>query len=406
MHRSLTTLACLLLFSHVAGAENAIADDDFALPREQVEAGWIRLFDGHTLFGWKANNDPADGGVDWRVEEGTIVAERGKPGLLVTTVPFADYELSCDYRLVEGGNSGIFLRTTFEPIDASRDCYELNMCDAHPKFPTGSLVGRKAVAEKLDGEGEWKTYHVRCSGPRITVRLDGREILDFIDRSENARASGYIGLQKNVGRIEFKNVRLRPLGTKPLFDGKTLEGWRVVPGSKSRFTAVDGTIHVADGPGFLETAGQYGDFVLQFDARTNGRYLNSGVFFRAMKGTQQAPSHGYEVQIHNGYRDADPTQPMDFGTGAIFRRQKARRVVSQDNEWFTVTLIAHGPRFATWVNGYQQCDWLDERPPSENPREGLRLAPGHISLQGHDPTTDLAFRNLRLFEWPRMEETR
>ena len=46
-------------------------------------------------------------------------------------------------------------------------------------------------------------------------------------------------------------------------------------------------------------------------------------------------------------------------------------------------------------------DWTDERPENENPREGRRVAAGHLSLQGHDPTTDLAFRNLRLVETPK-----
>jgi hypothetical protein len=41
-------------------------------------------------------------------------------------------------------------------------------------------------------------------------------------------------------------------------------------------------------------------------------------------------------------------------------------------------------------------DWTDERPPHGNPREGLRTEPGALSIQGHDPTTDLMFRNIRL----------
>ena len=108
--------------------------------------------------------------------------------------------------------------------------------------------------------------------------------------------------------------------------------------------------------------------------------------------------NGYESQIHNGLKDGDPEQPADFGTGAIFRRQPARRIVARDREWFTQTLIATGPHFATWVNGYQVCDWTDSRPPHENPRNGLRLDGGTLILQGHDPSTDLLFRNLEAAE--------
>ena len=42
----------------------------------------------------------------------------------------------------------------------------------------------------------------------------------------------------------------------------------------------------------------------------------------------------------------------------------------------------------------------DDRAPDENPRRGLRTEPGHISLQGHDPTTNLDFRDLRVAEYP------
>jgi len=55
---------------------------------------------------------------------------------------------------------------------------------------------------------------------------------------------------------------------------------------------------------------------------------------------------------------------------------------------------------ATWVNGIQQVDWYDNRPPSDNPRTGCRREAGHISIQGHDPTTNLSFRNIRIAELP------
>ena len=60
---------------------------------------------------------------------------------------------------------------------------------------------------------------------------------------------------------------------------------------------------------------------------------------------------------------------------------------------------------AVWVNGYQVSDWTDERSPHENAREGFRAGPGVIAIQGHDPTTNLLFRNLRIVELPRGERS-
>ena len=73
----------------------------------------------------------------------------------------------------------------------------------------------------------------------------------------------------------------------------------------------------------------------------------------------------------------------------------ARLVVSNDLEWFHQTVIADGPRIACWVNGYPVTAWTDERQPDPNPRNGLRLDAGTLQIQGHDPTTNLSFRNIR-----------
>jgi hypothetical protein len=59
---------------------------------------------------------------------------------------------------------------------------------------------------------------------------------------------------------------------------------------------------------------------------------------------------------------------------------------------------------AVWVNGYQVTDWTDTRAPDENPRRGRRLEAGTLIIQGHDPTTDLSFRNMRIAELPERQE--
>lgn len=199
---------------------------------------------------------------------------------------------------------------------------------------------------------------------------------------------------------EYKGVTFTPTGLKPLFNGKDLSGWKVFKDEKrekSKFEVTKaGEIHLTNGPGDLQTEGKYADFVLQLEFKTNGDGLNSGVFFRCIPDQYQ---NGYECQINNAAKNGDKNTPADGGTGAIYRRQAARKIVANDREWTHLTLIARGPTFATWVNGYPVCVWTDERAKDENPRKGLRLAAGHLSIQGHDPTTDLLFRNIRLAEF-------
>ena len=403
-----TTVATEVQVAHAATEKKAATPTPAAkmptvwLSPEEVQEGWVQLFDGQSLFGWKPNNE-----VDWHVtEDGLIEASQGKPGLLLTTVPFADYEFRCEYWIEKAANSGVFLRTVEQPKNPSVDCYELNMWDAAPEFKTASLVGRVKPKKEVTGEEVWKTLHVVCDGNRITAKFDGEEVLDFTDDTPNLCRNGFIGLQKNAGKVRFRNVALKPLGTKPLFNGMDLNGWHVVPGSKSTFSVNEGAIVAKNGQGFLESDAAFADFALQFEAKTNGDGLNSGVFFRLIPGSEKAPSNGYEFQIQNAIVGGDRTKPKDAGTGAIFRRSQARWVVSNDREWFTATLVAYGPRFAGWVNGLQVTDWEDTRKPDANPRNGQKLEAGPISLQGHDPTTDLEFRNIRAGSYPATTATK
>lgn len=375
--------------------EEPSSDGHNRLTADEMAQGWLRLFDGHTLFGWTPNSE-----TKWQVDNGVIAADGDAKGLLVTTTRWANYELRCDFRVAAGGNSGVFLRTPLSPKSPVTDCYELNICDTHPEFKSASLVGRAQPTEAVTADGEWHTFFVTVDGPKVTVQFDGKTVLTYDDTTEKPLTSGFIGLQMNGGKAEFRNVFLRPLGLTPLFDGTSLTGWKTVPGSQGKFEVEEGTIRGTGGRGFIETETTAANFVLQFDAITHGDALNSGVFFRAQPGTENAPSNGYEFQIQSGIKNNDRNQPADFGTGAIFRRVSARRVVSSDREWFTATLVADGSHFTTWVNGIPVVDWTDTRPANDNPREGLRLKAGHLSLQGHDPTTNLQFRNLKLVELP------
>jgi hypothetical protein len=382
---------CLIAGRGFQGAAAPAATGPNTLTAEEVADGWLLLFDGQTLFGWKAANE-----ANWAVADGVISASEGTPGVLLTTSQFGNYVLKVDFRAAPGTNSGVFLRTCPAPTinDLTTRCYELNIGSSQiSKFPTGSLVQRQRVEGDPTGT-DWQTFEVTADGGHFVVKLDGREVLDYTDPKPLGR--GYIGLQFASGKIEFRNIKLKPLGLKSMFNGKNFVGWKTYPEMKSRFTVTpEGWINVKDGRGQLESEGQYADFTMQLDVFSNGKELNSGVFFRCIPGETM---NGYECQIQNGYLDGDRTKPKDCGTGGIFRRQDARKVVSNDFEWFTMTIHADDSHVATWVNGYPVADWRDARAPHANPRKGLRLEAGTIMLQGHDPTTDLSFRNLRIGE--------
>src|SRR5215216_3460140 len=144
---------------------------------------------------------------------------------------------------------------------------------------------------------------------------------------------GWIGLQSREGAVAFRNVRLKPMGLQPLFNGRDLDGWNKERAEKCQFQVTGrGELHLSNGPGQIETVRDYTNFVLQLECKVNGKALNSGVFFRTLRKARWA---GYESQIQNSFVDGDRTKPKDFGTGGIYRRQPARRVVADDFKWFS-----------------------------------------------------------------------
>ncbi|MCA9068904.1 MAG: DUF1080 domain-containing protein [Planctomycetaceae bacterium] len=200
--------------------------------------------------------------------------------------------------------------------------------------------------------------------------------------------------------VQVKSLCIRPLGLEPVFNGKNLEGWKVLPhprrpkDQQTNWRVENGAIIAEGGPGALQLEGpQFRDFVMQIKVRTREKLINGGVFVRAISDDFM---NGYEAQIFNACYQQDPNKPARYSTGAIDDRQLARKLVSRDEKPFVMSIIADGPHLATWVNGVQMTDWTDDREPHENPRQGKREKPGAIQLQAHDPQTKVEFHQIRI----------
>jgi hypothetical protein len=338
MRCCLTLLAILA----VGAARAADAPKANTLTPQEIADGWILPFDGETTFGWRTAGPVT-------VKDGVLVLGGPMKATIRTLTEFGCCEYTVDY-------------------SSDSDVNELVKIGFPP--------------DRFDGS----------SGKKVGLRIEGKK--------RDAVAQPLTVEVPAGARMGIRSIKIRPTDLAPIFNGKDLTGWKRFTANekqaKSEFTVTpEGWINVKNGPGDLQTEKQWADFVFQGECISNGKALNSGVFFRCIPGQYQ---NGYEYQIQNGFKDNDRTKPADFGTGAIYRRVPARKVVPNDHEWFTMTLIAHGSHIATWVNGYQTVDWTDTRPENDNARNGCKLGAGPISLQGHDKTTDLSFRNLRIAE--------
>lgn len=389
MRRAILTFCLCAIIAVPCQAQGDKRKPNTLTPKE-IADGWILLFDGETTFGWRSGGYGK--GSQFKVDDGCL--DFSKLAFARCTTAFQSCEMAFECRCTAQNGHGSF--TVWEsPNDRGSG--------VSASFP---------VPQKI-----WTSVQIRVENKTIDSVIAGNKgSRDWRDGGTPCLQVGQTFGKNGDGSIQVRNIKLRPLNTKSLFNGKDLAGWTVFPKRKSQFAVVDGAINVKDGPGDLQTTGKYQDFVLQLDCISNGKHLNSGIFFRCRENEYQ---NGYEAQIHNGFTDTPKKYPIeeydpktnkligkkemsfnavDFGTGAIYRRMPARKQMSKDNEWFAMTIAAHGNHFATWVNGVQVTDWYDHRPPSDNARTGYRKEGGHISIQGHDPTTNLSFKNFRISE--------
>jgi hypothetical protein len=223
---------------------------------------------------------------------------------------------------------------------------------AEARLIDGRLVGGTSTSElgdcKVRGDVE-RGGTLFVGGKSVTIEA-GRLMI---------ASTGRRGPVRLDNRVVVRSLTVRPLGLRTLFDGRRLDGCTRVnppkarPGTGPTWAIDEGMLHAKGGPGAMELPGTYADFTLQVAVRTRGRHSNGDVIFRNPPGTCMM---GYEVQIYNRCEGDDPARPAVYATGAIDDRQYARRLVSRDGEPFVMTVVAHGPHIATWVNGVQVTD--------------------------------------------------
>jgi hypothetical protein len=175
----------------------------------QTGEGWIQLFDGKTLDGWTPMNDE----VNWRVEDGAIVADKktgkGNPSL-VSKGSYKDFQIYAEFWVSEDANSGIYFRCTDPKNISSRSSYEANIYDTRPdpSYGTGAIVQVAPANPTLKAGGKWNTFEITARGPLMSVVLNGVKTAEGKDEKFG---SGPIGLQYGAGVVKFRKVAVKPL---------------------------------------------------------------------------------------------------------------------------------------------------------------------------------------------------
>ncbi len=409
------------------------------LPPADAE-GFISLFNGADLTGWMGSTD------GYAVEDGAMVCLEKGGGTLLTMHRFSDFILHFDFRMPKGANNGLAIRAPAQGNPAyvgmelqiiDNDGYhEVHNYTLQPWQVHGSIYGCvPAKTGALKPCGEWNHQEVHAVGSRITVILNGQTILDadvdtLTETADGAglekhpglkRRTGHIGWLGHGARVEFKNIRIKPLepytqgphntpppGFTALFNGKDLTGWKGLVATdnpekraalppeelrrqqeeadaimRANWTVEDGVLVFSGKGRNLCTARDYADFELYVDWKIK-EHGDSGIYLRGSP----------QVQIW------DPAQ-WPQGSGGLYNNQKNPRDPTEcaDNpigQWNRFFIRMVGERVTVVLNGVTVVDNVV----MENYwNRNIPIFPkGPIELQSHGNT--LWFRNIYIRELP------
>jgi hypothetical protein len=184
-------------------------------------------------------------------------------------------------------------------------------------------------------------------------------------------------------------------GFYSLFDGKTLNGWKVGKNPET-FKVTDGMICVNGvGPSHLFYVGpvqnhEFKDFHFKAEVMTFPN-ANSGIYFHTKYQEEGWPNKGFEAQVNNSYK-SDPRK-----TASLYAVKDVMQAPAKDNEWFTYEIIVKGKQITIKIDGKPVTEYTeaaDYKPPQGH--AGKKLSSGTFALQGHDPGSKVCYRNIKV----------
>lgn len=230
----------LLILSITLNAVHAQKKDN-GLSAQEIKQGYQLLFNGRNLEGWTAVGKSVPPADRWKVENGELAIDKKENhggGDLITEKEYENFDLSVDYKLLAGGNSGIkYLFTRYEKGGWLGQEYQILDNTNHPDAKNGingnRLEGTLYDVLPLDKKaqnkvGTWNTARIVVKGAEVKHYLNGVEILSynreslkfqeavrqskFKDAGQFGQAkSGHILLQDHGDAVAFKNIKIKVL---------------------------------------------------------------------------------------------------------------------------------------------------------------------------------------------------
>ncbi|MCH6198123.1 DUF1080 domain-containing protein [Aquiflexum sp. LQ15W] len=185
--------------------------------------GWISLFNGKNLDGWKVSENPSS----FNVVDGEIKIDGPRAHAFyvgdVNNGEFKNFEFIAEVKTMPKANSGIFFHTIYQETGWPNKGYEVQVNQTHSDWrKTGSLYSFNDVKEVYVKDGEWYTEHIIVKGDHVTVKINGKTVMEYIESEDKNRPAnagekridkGTFALQAHDPEsvIYYRNIRVKVL---------------------------------------------------------------------------------------------------------------------------------------------------------------------------------------------------
>ena len=176
--------------------------------------GWIKLFDGKSLKGWKVGENAST----FTVADGAIVVFGNRAHLFydgpVNDHNFKNFEFKAKVMTMPGANSGMYIHTKYQETGWPEVGYEIQVNNSHTDWRrTGSVYAIQDVKEAPAKDNEWFTQHIIVQGKKITVKVDDKVINEYTEGENGRLSSGTVALQGHdpKSKVYYKDIMIKPL---------------------------------------------------------------------------------------------------------------------------------------------------------------------------------------------------
>jgi hypothetical protein len=180
--------------------------------------GWIEMFNGKDLTGWKVG-EHAD---SFSVQDGMMVVNGPRAHAFYVgpdgNAQFTNFDFRAEVMTTPGSNSGIYFHTKFQEQGWPSLGYEAQVNQTHvdPK-KTGGLYNVQDNYEAVAKDNEWFDYQITVEGKHIVIKIDGKTVSDYTEPDDLRRparqlSSGTFAIQAHdpKSKVYFRNLRVKP----------------------------------------------------------------------------------------------------------------------------------------------------------------------------------------------------